>query len=355
MKCIFCNTDIPDGATFCRFCGTKQIISTQNTNDSSSLQNQQFIQPKPHTAPQKQQQIESPYENSPNVMPSVIPSENQIIGVSSNNPIPNNNRKTNSANNKNIIFATVGIVLILIVGVVAYKAGSSKSDVKNTAKLDNVDIQNETTEESYIINDDTDTTESLAEPDSTINTTENTIEETDEKINEATTEAATESTDSFEEESPGSITEATSTGYWKYSPFNFAFFVPADFQLTVSGTYDNEIKGYSYYMTNEELGMNIYIEEVDKGSNDRMSTDYEQNISVYGDANYYTLDYEYNDDSTYVLSGTNLNAGDIYYYKYKDLGSKCCRIEFYYESNHKDTCDQILVDFLDNLDYDTTD
>lgn len=355
MKCIFCNTDIPDEATFCRFCGTKQIISSQNTNDSTSLQNQHFTQPKQHTVPQKQQQIEFSYDDEPNVIPSVVPHNNQIIEASSDYSKPNTNRKTISANNNNIIFATVGIVLIIIVGVVAYKAGSRKSDFDNAVTLDNVNIQNESAEKTYNINDDTNTTESLSEPDKTINATENTTEETTEKMTEATTETTNESTDSPEEESPGSITEPSSTGYWKYSPFNYAFFVPANFQLTVSGTYDNEIKGYSYYMTSEELGMNIYIEEVDKGTNDVMATDYEHNMSVYGDSNYYTLDYEYNDDSTYILSGTNLNAGDIYYYKYKDLGSKCCRIEFYYESTYKDTCDQILVDFLDNLDYDTTD
>jgi len=183
MKCTFCNSDIKDGATFCRFCGTKQITISQDTSNPSAHIDQQFIPQNPHIVSQENHQTESPHVEVTNIIPSNNPYEKQNVEIPNNSPKQNNNiQKTGSANNKKrILYIVLGLITIVIVGVLAYIAGSRNNDSTSTSNNTNDSISTgtskiETTEtaEEIITNDTSTVQEETTEEVLTESTTQET-------------------------------------------------------------------------------------------------------------------------------------------------------------------------------------
>ena len=193
MKCIFCNTDIPDGAPFCKYCGTKQMISSQESSNISANDNHQFSQANPYIEPKQNNQITTQQPSTSNVAPSVTPLENQYLGTTNTSTKPIKNPKNNSMNNKAIIFVAVGILIVIIVGVLAYIAGSRKNS-NNISTPNSKTVQENISEESNNVkaDDDNDSKTDGNNNNVTADTTEEMVSTESNTIKEATEENTTE-------------------------------------------------------------------------------------------------------------------------------------------------------------------
>ena len=229
MKCTFCSSEIPDGATFCRFCGTKQAPTNQVQNNTyiscsfcgNPITGSTSICPKcgtqinynqansssTNTEPHKiidPFQNQNAYASMQNAIPSVqeniqpIPQENQqtivpqnpiaptavappTVGPYSNfsdNTIQLNNSNNQKASNSKLIaiLSIVAVIVLGCIGILAYISGSKK-------QIQRASNRNDTTE--YSIYD-----EEYNEQNSLDSVDESSISEIDES--ETTSEEITE-------------------------------------------------------------------------------------------------------------------------------------------------------------------
>ena len=193
MKCIFCNTDIPDGAPFCKYCGTKQIISSQENSNISANDDHQFSQSNSYIEPKQNNQITTPQPSTSNVAPSITPPENQYLGATNISTKPIKNPKNNSMNTKAIIFVAAGILIVIIVGVLAYIAGSRKNS-NNISTSNSSTVQEKISEESNNVkdDDDNDSTTDGNNNNVTSDTTEEIVSTESNTVKETTEENTTE-------------------------------------------------------------------------------------------------------------------------------------------------------------------
>ena len=162
MKCIFFFFFIPDGAPFCKYCGTKQIISSQENSNISANDDHQFSQSNSYIEPKQNNQITTPQPSTSNVAPSITPPENQYLGATNISTKPIKNPKNNSMNTKAIIFVAAGILIVIIVGVLAYIAGSRKNS-NNISTSNSSTVQEKISEESNNVKDDDDNAEEASQ------------------------------------------------------------------------------------------------------------------------------------------------------------------------------------------------
>lgn len=130
------------------------------------------------------------------------------------------------------------------------------------------------------------------------------------------------------------------------------FYVPEGF--TAQNIGDNwDCDGYYYTYYNEALQMRMEVLEVpfstlnEEGTpQDIIKKDYYRSLQVYGDFVGYSLE----KDNFCVCSA---NDGDeIYYFKFINVDNETySTVSFEYPVENRETCDKILTEFLDSLEY----
>ncbi|MBR1506982.1 MAG: hypothetical protein IJ619_03145, partial [Eubacterium sp.] len=207
------------------------------------------------------------------------------------------------------------------------------------------------TTEAYTVSYAEDKTERVSEA-TTEQTEITTTEAVSEKKTEVTTESTEEKTEVTEEEKTKDtvVYSATSSGGYTFeSPRGAAFYVPEGFE-NVSP--EMSAVRYCHVFYNSELDMNIQVV-------DAMRFDIPMNVDE--EYAYYknylentpgnTFVYEFRDDGVYVLSGYIEGGSEVVYYKSRYFGDRYVQIIFTYSVKYKDSCDQVLVDFLDRFEY----
>ena len=129
---------------------------------------------------------------------------------------------------------------------------------------------------------------------------------------------------------------------YQQSSIGSSFTVPENFYDYSFAT--NEIANrYEYW--NQGYGMNIEYYEFTPDGNYSLTTAYEDYKARDG----YTVDYEFIDDKTMVVSGTKPDGNTIYYTKESLNGSNIIKIVFEYPKLHEKECGDILEKFLGNV------
>lgn len=104
---------------------------------------------------------------------------------------------------------------------------------------------------------------------------------------------------------------------------------------------------YRYDYWNQEYQMNIEYYEFEPNSSYSLS----ENLERYKKRENYSVEYEYINENTMVVSGYKPDGKTIYYTKESKSGNHAIKMVFEYPGTNESECGKILETFLDNVSY----